>query len=47
MYASEYIRKLQALLDEHGDLYCEDNYGNQVDDPEEATGVFVLYEGEE
>lgn len=42
MKASEYIDKLQALIDKHGDLECIDTYENLISDPEECEGDFVL-----
>lgn len=42
MIASEYIAKLQELIAEHGDLICVDTYDNQIGEPEECDGTFVL-----
>ena len=42
MYASEYIAKLQALINEYGDMECVDSYDEQIGDPEYIEGSFVL-----
>lgn len=45
MKASEYIKLLQDLVDEHGDLELVDTYDNPVPlHPEEVEGTFVLAE---
>ena len=45
MMLSELISDLNALYLEHGDLPCEDEYGNECDHPEfnNDDGACVLF----
>lgn len=45
MKASQLIEELQALINKHGDLECQDSYGERIDSPEFNTDdgeVFVV-----
>lgn len=42
MLASDYIRLLNDLVEEHGDLECVDTEDEDMNEPEEVEGKFVL-----
>lgn len=44
MLASEYVEKLNELIEKYGDGECVDSNDEQIGNPEVIEGLFVLAE---
>lgn len=42
MKASELIKKLQELIEEHGDLDCTNNWGDDITSAVEDNSDFII-----